>query len=194
MRAPRDDRSAPGQEEAPQIDDSILLGMRVFRQPAWRAIVQCALFLSIAALGLSMVFGQPSRPDIGWPIAAVGLLLGILVPGLTTIGRRRRVELFEEGFVVHELFRSRNYRWSEVSEFGLATMLPGRGMRQTYVVYDALGDTGALVGFNRFLSGKGRSLPIGIEPAGVPGNAVTVAYAMNAWRQRALDSGAGKTG
>ncbi|MEQ8817923.1 MAG: hypothetical protein RLO51_09240 [Thalassobaculum sp.] len=192
MSAPRDDRSAPG-SEVPQIDDSILLGMRSFRQPLWRALVQCALFLTIAGLGLSMVFGQPPRPDIGWPIAAVGLLAGILVPGLTTIGRRRRVELFDEGFVVHELFRTRHYRWSEVSDFGLATLLPGRGMRQTYVVYDARGDHGALVGFNRFLSGKGRSLPIGIEPADLPGNAVTVAYAMNAWRQRALDREAGRT-
>lgn len=188
MSGPGRGPSGPG-DAAPQIDDSILLGMRQFRQPGWRAAVQCGLFLTIAALGLSMVFGQPSRPEIGWPLAAVGLLLGILVPGLTTIGGRRSVELFDEGFVVYELFRTKRYLWSEVSDFALATLLPGRGMRQTYVVYDAKGDGGALVAFNRFLSGRGRSLPIGIEPAGQPGNAVTVAYAMNAWRQRALDSG-----
>ncbi len=180
--------AGPG-DEVPQIDDRILLGMRSFRQPTWRALVQCGLFLTVAALGLSMVFGQPSRPEIGWPVAAVGVLLAIMIPGLTTVGRRRRVELFEEGFVVHELFRTRHYRWSEVSDFALATLVPGRSMRQTYVVYDAVGDSGALVGFNRFLSGRGRSLPIGIEPEDSPGNAVTVAYAMNAWRQRALDSG-----
>jgi len=185
----RRSRAPSGQDEEPlQIDESILLGMRSFRQPVWRAVVQFGLFLTIAALGLSMVFGLPPRPEIGWPVAAVGLILGILVPGMTTIGKRRRVELFDEGFVVYELFRTKRYRWSEVSDFALATLVPGRGMRQTYVVYDARGDGGALVGFNRFLSGRGRSLPIGIEPEGVPGNAVTVAYAMNAWRQRALDS------
>lgn len=176
-----------GSGEALPVDDRILLGMREFRQAPWRAVVQCGLFLTAAALGLSMVFGQPSRPAVGWPIALVGLALALVIPGLTTIGGRRRVELFDEGFVVHALFGSERHRWQDVSDFTLATMLPGRGMRQTYVVYDAAGDRGMLVAFNRFLTGRGRSLPIGIEPVGLPGNAVTVAVAMNAWRQKALD-------
>lgn len=177
----------------PLVDDRILLGLRSFRQPVWRALVQLGLFLTMAALGLSMVFGQPSRPELGWPIAAAGLVLAILVPGLATLGGRRRVELVAEGFVVHGLFGTVRRRWSEVSDFTLATVLPGRGMRQTYVVYDAAGDRGPLVALNRFLTGRGRSLPMGIEPVELPGNAVTVALAMNAWRQRALDTG-GRTG
>ena len=187
MSAP--DPQGPGQApDTPQVDERILLGLRSFRQPAWRALVQFGLFATIAALGLSMVFGQPSRPEIGWPVALAGIVLAVLIPGLTTLGGRRRVELFDEGFVVHALFGTARHRWSEVSDFALATMLPGRGMRQTYVVFDAAGDRGVLVALNRFLSGRGRSLPIGIEPVELPGNAVTVALAMNAWRQRALDS------
>lgn len=174
--------------ETPQVDERILLGLRSFRLPAWRALVQFGLFATLAALGLSMVFGQPSRPEIGWPIAVAGLAMALVVPALTTIGGRQRVELFDEGFSVHGLFSTRHYRWSEVSDFSLASLLPGRGMRQTYVVFDLAGDRGALVAFNRFLTGKGRSLPIGIEPVDLPGNAVTVALALNAWRQRALDS------
>ena len=171
----------------PPVDERVLFDLRSFRQPVWRAVAQGGLFLTAAALGLSMAFGQPSRPELGWPIALVGLALGVAVPLATTIGGRRRVELFDEGFVVHSLIGSRRHRWSEVSDFVLATLLPGRGMRQTYVVYDAAGDTGVMVALNRFLTGRGRSLPIGIEPAEVPGNAVTMAVAMNAWRQRALD-------
>lgn len=186
--------SAPGvsgageDSAAPAVDDRILLGLRSFRQPAWRAAVQFGLFATVAALGLSMVFGQPSRPELGWPVAAVGIVLALLVPGLTTFGGRRRVELFEDGFVVRSLFGTARYRWPDVSDFALAALLPGRGMRQTYVVFDAAGDRGILIAINRFLSGRGRSLPIGIEPVDLPGNAVTVALAMNAWRQRALDS------
>lgn len=172
---------------APPIDERLLLELRSFRQPAWRAAVQGGLFLTAAALGLSMVLGLPPRPELGWPIAAIGLALGVAVPLATTVGGRRRVELFDEGFVVHSLIGSRQHRWSEVSEFQLASLLPGRGMRQTYVVYDAAGDDGALAALNRFLSGRSRSLPIGIEPVGLPGNAVTVAVTMNAWRRRALD-------
>lgn len=186
MSARNHEPSATG-AGAPEVDDRILLGLRNFRQPGWRALVQCGLFLTIAALGLSMVFGQPSRPELGWPIAVLGLALGILVPGLTTFGGRRRVELSEEGFTVHGLLGRERRRWSDVSEFTLATVLPGRGMRQTYVVYDAEGDRGPIVALNRFLTGRGRSLPRGIEPVDLPGNAVTVAMAMNAWRQRALD-------
>ncbi|HEY9568996.1 MAG TPA: hypothetical protein VIR38_12960, partial [Thalassobaculum sp.] len=120
--------------------------------------------------------------------------LAIAVPALTTFGRRRRVELFDEGFAVHSLVGSRRHRWSEVSDFTLATVLPGRGMRQTYVVYDVIGETGPRAGFNRFLTGRGRSLPIGLEPARLPGNAVTLALTMNAWRQRAVDGKAANTG
>lgn len=192
--------SGPGEQgsgqdpEAAQVDERILLGLTSFRQPAWRALVQFGLFATVAGLGLSMVFGQPSRPEIGWPVAIAGIVLALVVPGLTTLGGRRRVELYEEGFVVHALFGTARHRWSEVSDFVLATMLPGRGMRQTYVVYEAAGDRGVLVALNRFLSGRGRSLPIGIEPVDVPGNAVTVALAMNAWRQQALDRATGPDG
>lgn len=181
--------SAPGVADADgqQVDPEILYGLRVFRQPKWRAAVQAGLFLTLASLGLLMAIGQPPKPGVGWPIAVIGLALALAVPVLTTFGGRRRVELFEEGFVVHSLIGTRRHRWSEVSDFTLATMLPGRGMRQTYVVYDAEGDSGALVRFNRFLAGRGRSLPIGVEPEQIPGNAVTLALTMNAWRQRALD-------
>jgi len=185
--------SAPQNDpEAPQVDERILLGLRSFRLPLWRALVQFGLFGTGAALGLSMVFGQPARPEVGWPVTIIGLVLAVVVPALTTFGGRQRVELFDEGFSVHRLFTTQHHRWSEVSEFALASILPGRGMRQTYVVYDLKGDHGGLVAFNRFMTGKGHSLPIGIEPVDVPGNAVTVALTMNAWRQRSLDSDARK--
>ena len=134
-----------------------------------------------------MLFARPPKPELGWTIAVLGVLVGIVVPGLTTFGDRRRVDLFDEGFEVRSLFSTDRYRWSQVSDFVLATTLPGRSMRQTYVVYDAEGDRGFLVGVNRFLTGRGRSLPIGLEPAGMPGNAVTVMVTLNAWRERALD-------
>ena len=171
-----------------QVDPKILLGIRLFRQPPWRSVVQAALFFTVAAIGFSMVLGKPPRPDLGWPIAALGVVLGVVLPSLSTFCGRRRVELFDEGFVVHSLFGTRRHRWSEVSDFTLATLLPGRGMRQAYVVYDAEGDRGLAIGFNRFLTGRGRSLPIGVEPTDIPGNAITVALVMNAWRQRALDA------
>lgn len=187
--------SAPGggDAEGPLVDPGVLLELDRFRQPVWRAAVQGGLFLTMASLGLMMAVGQPPKPGVGWPIAAVGLALAIAVPVLTTLGGRRRVELFEEGFVVHSLVGSRRHRWTEVSEFSIATVLPGRGMRQAYVVYDAAGDSGALVRLNRFLSGRGRSLPIGVEPERIPGNAITLLLTMNAWRQRALDRESPKT-
>lgn len=175
--------------EVPQVDERLLLGLRDFRLSPWRALVQFGLFATVAALGLSMVFGQPPRPDIGWPIAIAGIVAAVVIPALTTVGGRQRVELFDEGFVVYGLFRTRQHRWSEVSDFALASVLPGRGMRQTYVVYDLAGDRGPMVALNRFLTGRGRALPIGLEPVEMPGNAVTVAVTMNAWRQRWLDSG-----
>lgn len=183
-------RQDQGTGEQPIADPAILLSLRTFRQPAWRALVQIGLFFTIAAAGLSLALGKPPKPEVGWPLAAFGVVLGIVVPWLTTFGGRRRVELFEDGFVVHGLFRTRRWRWTEVSDFTLATTLPGRGMRQTYVVFDAAGDRGALIRMHKFLSGRGHSLPIGLEPPEFPGNAVTVALTMNAWRERALDNNA----
>lgn len=181
--------SAPGDgADVQPVDPQVLYSIRRFRQPTWRAVVQAGLFLTIAGLGLSMALGQPSRPELGWPMAVFGLVFAATVPMLTTFGGRRSVELHDEGFVVRTLLSRRRHRWADVSDFALATLLPGRGMRQSYVVYDAAGDRGLLVRLNRFLTGRGRSLPVGIEPDGFPGNSVTVAVAMNAWRERALDS------
>jgi len=181
-----------GADETPY-DPQILLGIRTFRQPMWRSVVQAGLFFTIAVIGFSMILGQPPRPDIGWPVAALGVTLGLLLPGMATYGGRRRVDLYEEGFVVHSLFTTSRHRWSEVSDFTLATVLPGRGMRQAYVVYDVKGDRGLAIRLNRFLTGRGWSLPIGLEPTDIPGNAVTIALVMNAWRQRALVQGSGAT-
>ena len=179
--------SAQGQgvDETPY-DPQILLGIKTFRQPLWRSVVQAGLFFTIAVIGFSMILGQPPRPDIGWPVAVLGVTLGVLLPGMATYGGRRRVDLYEEGFVVHSLFTTSRHRWTEVSEFTLATVLPGRGMRQAYVVYDVAGDRGLAIRFNRFLTGRGWSLPIGLEPTEIPGNAVTIVLVMNAWRARAL--------
>jgi hypothetical protein len=180
--------SAQNDSAEPQpIDPRTLLGINSFGQPIWRAVVQAGLFFTVAGLGVSMALGQPPKPELGWSIALLGAVAGVVLPGLATFGGRRRVELFEEGFVVRSMFHTRQHRWTEVSDFVLATMLPGRGMRQTYVVYDAEGDRGILIRLNRFLSGRGRSLPIGLEPAHMPGNAVTVALTLNAWRERAID-------
>ena len=180
--------NAPKDTGVEMIDPQVLLGITTLRQPTWRSVAQAGLFLTVALIGALLVFGEPPKPDTGWPILLTGLALGIGIPAMTTVGGRRRVDLFEQGFVVHELFVTRRHRWSEVSDFTLATVIPGRSLRQAYVVYDVVGDRGFGTWFNRVLSGRSRSLPTGIEPTDIPGNAVTVALTMNAWRARYLNA------
>ena len=40
----------------PPVDERVLFDLRSFRQPVWRAVAQGGLFLTAAALGLSMAF------------------------------------------------------------------------------------------------------------------------------------------
>ena len=72
--------SAQNDSAEPQpIDPRTLLGINSFGQPIWRAVVQAGLFFTVAGLGVSMALGQPPKPELGWSIALLGAVAGVVV-------------------------------------------------------------------------------------------------------------------
>jgi len=144
------------------------------------------LCLSVVGIGVSIALGDRARPDVGWPITAMGVVLTAGYGYVALVLARPSVTLDRTGFTVRRLFRTTRYPWNGVSDFTVSTALPWRAMRHRYVVFDRVGDGGALIAARRFLTGRARALPRGMEPSRFPGNAETVAMIMNAWRDRAL--------
>lgn len=158
------------------------------RVPVWRAVTRALCFLSLAGAGVAIANVQVNpHPTFGYSMFAFFFAIAMLVSIGPMLFSRCEVEVAKDGFVVRYNFSTRAFRWDEVSEFTIATLTPGRGTRQTYVVFDRDGPVTAMDRFNRILSGKSDPLPMGLEPA-VPegGNAVRVAAVMNTWRERYL--------
>ena len=146
--------------------------------------------LSVVGIGLSIALGDRARPDAGWPIAVIGVALTAGYAYVTMVLKRPGVLLDRDGFTVRRVFRTSRFSWNNVSDFTISTALPWRSMRHRYAVFDRVGDVGPWADVRRFLMGRARALPRGMEPAMFPGNTETVVMIMNAWRDRALATGA----
>jgi hypothetical protein len=132
----------------------------------------CAVF---DAIGIEMVAeGAPW----GWPgliffglctiIAAV-----MLLPGAASL------ELDRDGFQTTSLFRRRQTRWQDVSEFEPVSIPPAM---QKMVAYDDVKVAGrAVARFNIALASRNAGLP---DTYGL--SAAELAHVMTQWRERAL--------
>ncbi len=154
--------------------------------PGWRRAVFPFACAVVAAAGGALIVGEEPRPETGAIMVAVGLVAGAAFLAATQLFARLQVRLDREGMTVARLWTVRRYGWDEVSVFEVAGRGTARGAKLAYVVFDADRGWPIARAMNRFLTGRGHILPIGLVLEDGSGDAIVIAEVLNAWRARAL--------